>query len=107
MIALVLSLALSAEVMCAKDDAVCWARAYDAELDHSALLKSGYAAAKRLATENDKLAEMWKKSFEEVKPRQPTVLESPVFWLAVGVIIGAGVTTGLAIGLDKALNPAR
>lgn len=103
MIAFTLAVLFAAEpvVKCARDDAACWARLYDAESDRTALLESGYAAAKRLAAEDKERAESWKAAFLEVKPKPPSVFESPVFWLVVGFAVGAGATVAITYAVNQ------
>jgi hypothetical protein len=88
---------------CEINDTACWRRLYDQESDKTALLQTGYEAAKKLAETEGQRAELWKKTALENAPKRPSVVENPVLWAVVGLAIGAAT----AIAVTYAVNQPR
>lgn len=108
MTALLLTLAMG---VCTLDDAACWRvrtleqseRAERAE-QRAALEKSAREIVDQMAADEAKRADRWRETAMAVAPKQPGILESPYFWMAVGLVAGVGATVGVAYSLKPAIR---
>jgi len=107
MIALLVLLSVGA---CTIDDAPCW-RALTLEQSERAdraeqrvlLERSARSIVELMVRDESQRADRWRETANQVAQKIPTLLESPYFWMGVGLFLGVGATVGVAYALKPVL----